>query len=392
MKASFIDNLFGYVTFELWGDEPEDFINAAISEGIELWGLKREKDTLTCSARIWQIKQVQTLAKKYNLVYTEKTEKGLAPTVKKYRFRYGILAGILIICAFIFIMSRFLWKIEIVGCDAIDQTRLEEKLAEYDIKIGGKADRKDLDDVQLKLLRDFENLAFISINIKGSYAKIEVTEREMPPETIDQYDPCNIVASGAGQIVSVKTYSGVTLCKKNDVVSKGQLLVSGIFDSKYVGFRMVHAKAEIMALTEETISVVKYYDYESYERTGNVKNYYTLNILGLSLTLPFGEPEYENSEETNDSSTLKINEDLYLPMSFEKTSVYETRPTKSTRTPEEAEKAAIAEAEEQFRVLSTQYEIQDYDIDIIRDGEKVTVNYYCTILRDIAAEKEIFRN
>ena len=79
-------------------------------------------------------------------------------------------------------------------------------------------------------------------------------------------------------------------------------------------------------------------------------------------------------------------------MSFEKTSVYETRPTKSTRTPEEAEKAAIAEAEEQFRVLSTQYEIQDYDIDIIRDGEKVTVNYYCTILRDIAAEKEIFRN
>ena len=40
MKASFIDNLFGYVTFELWGDEPEDFINAAISEGIELWGLK----------------------------------------------------------------------------------------------------------------------------------------------------------------------------------------------------------------------------------------------------------------------------------------------------------------------------------------------------------------
>ena len=78
-----------------------------------------------------------------------------------------------------------------------------------------------------------------------------------------------------------------------------------------------------------------------------------------------------------------------MPMSFEKTSVYETRPTKSTRTPEEA---AIAEAEEQFRVLSAQYEIQDYDIDIIRDGEKVTVNYYCTILRDIAAEKEIFRN
>ena len=85
-----------------------------------------------------------------------------------------------------------------MGCDAIDQTRLEEKLAEYDIKIGGKADRKDLDDVQLKLLRDFENLAFISINIKGSYAKIEVAEREMPPETIDQYDPCNIVASGSG--------------------------------------------------------------------------------------------------------------------------------------------------------------------------------------------------
>lgn len=392
MKFSFIDDLFGYVRFELWGNNPEDFINLAISEGIELWDLKREKDTLYASARIWQIKDVKCLAEKCRLVYTEKSGKGLTRTVKRYRFRYGILTGILILCTFIFIMSRFLWKIEIVGCNLIDQTKLEEKLAEYDVKIGGKADRKDLDDLQLKLLRDFSELAFISINIKGSYAKIEVTEREMPPEVIDQYDPCNIVASGSGQIISVKTYSGVTLCKKDDIVTKGQLLVSGIFDSKYVGFRMVHAKAEITARTEKTISVEKYYNYEGYERTGEEKNYYTVNLIGLSFTFPFGECDYENFEEINDSSTLKIKDDFYLPMSLEKTTFYKTELVSMTRTPETAEKAAMEEAEEKFRILQTECEIEDYNISVLRDGEKVTVKYYCTVIQDIAAEKEIFRN
>lgn len=392
MKNSITDILFGYVDFELWGENPEDFINVAVSEGIELWNIKREKDTLTASARIWQIKTVKQLAEKCRLVYTEKTGAGLPRTVKKYRFRYGILAGIIILCSFVFIMSRFLWKIEITGCNMIDQTRLEEKLAEYGVKIGGKANRDDFDELQLLLLRDFSELAFISVNIRGSYAKIEVTEKEMPPEVIDQYAPCNIVASGSGLILSVKTLSGVTLCKKNDVVSKGDLLVSGIFESQYVGFRMVHASAEIIALTEETITVEKYYNYDGEERTGRVKNRYTVNFLGLSFTLPFGECGFENFEEEYDSSTLKIKDDFYLPMSIEKTSFYETETKRKTRTPEEAEKEALAEAEEKFRILNTESAVEDSNLSIIKDGEKVTVKYYCTVIKNIAAQKEIFRN
>lgn len=391
MKISLIDRLFGCVSFELWGEYPEDFINLAAAEGIELWNLKREKDVLYATARLWQIKDVKNLAKKCRLVYTEKEERGLVKTVKNYRFRYGLAAGAVILCVFVFLSSRFLWRVNVTGCNLIDETKLEEKLAEYGIKIGGKAVRHDLDDVQLKLLRDFSELAFISINIKGSSAEIEVTERKIPPETIDQYDPCNIVASKSGQIVSVRVYSGVTLCKKDEVVSKGQLLVSGIFDSKYVGFRMVHAKADIKALTEEKITSEKYYNYEAQERTGNEKTYYTFNVLGLSFTFPFGSCPFSESETENEEKTLRIGDGFYLPMSLEKTTYYETSPVNKTRTPKEAEEEARREAEEKLRIFKTHTNIENCEEEILKDGEKVSVSFYCTVLENIAAEKEIFR-
>ncbi len=384
------DRLFGSVRFELWGDFPEDFLTLAAAEGVELWDIKRNGDVFSAKTRPWQTGDVRVIAEKCRLVYTEISQSGLSHTVKKYRCRYGILVGALLLFAFVFISSRFLWKIEITGCENTDIKKFEEKLAEYGVKVGGPSHRGDINDLQLLLLRDFPDIAFVAVNIKGSFAKVEVTERRLPPETVDQYSPCNIVASSPGIIISAKVYSGVTLCKENDVVAKGDLLVSGIFDSKYVGFRMVHAKAEIIARTEKAITAYRPYEYEKEERTGEKKTVYTFNIFGLSFSV--GSCPFENYEEENDIKHLKIGENGYLPFSVEKTVYYKTEKSKATRTPEEAEKEAVAEAEEKFRVFNETNFAEEVNTEIIRDSKGVTVKYYCTVISDIAAEKEIFRN
>ena len=104
------DRLFGSVRFELWGDFPEDFLTLAAAEGVELWDIKRNGDVFSAKTRPWQTGDVREIAKKCRLVYTEISQSGLSHTVKKYRFRYGILAGALLLFAFVFISSRFLWK------------------------------------------------------------------------------------------------------------------------------------------------------------------------------------------------------------------------------------------------------------------------------------------
>lgn len=384
------DRLFGSVRFELWGDNPEEFLTKCATSGVELWDIKRDGDVFSAATRPWQETDTKKIAKECRLVYTKISEKSIPHTVKKYRFRYGILVGALLLSAFVFISSQFLWKIEIIGCENTDIEKFQAKLTEYGVKIGGKAHRDDIKDLQLLLLRDFPDIAFVAVNINGSFAKVEVTERRLPPETVDQYSPCNIVASSPGVILSATVYSGVTLCKKNDVVAKGDLLVSGIFDSKYVGFRMVHAKAKIIARTENEITAYRPYEYEKEARTGDKKTAYTFNIFGLSFSV--GGCPFENYEEENDIKHLKIGENGYLPFSVEKTVYYKTEKSKAARTPDEAEKEAVAEAEEKFRIFNETSFAEEVNTEIIRDSKGVTVKYYCTVISDIAAEKEIFRN
>lgn len=384
------DKLFGCVRFELWGDCPEEFLNVAAEEGIELWKIKREKDCLYAETRIWQEEDVKKAAKKCRLVYTEKESFGPLKTAKRYRLRFGLLTGAILLCTLVFLSSLFLWKVDVVGCEKTDETALREKLSEYGIKVGGFSKRDDIKDVQLLILRDFPEIAFVAVNVKGSFATVEVSEREMPPETVDQYPPCNVVASDPGEIISVKVYSGVTLCKKGDVVSKGQLLVSGVFDSKYVGFRLVHAKAEIEARTEKKVTATKTYVYEKEELTGNTQTVYTLNLFGFEFSFP--KRTFENAEEDNDVKYLKINDNFYLPVSFSKTVCRETKKVTATRTPEETEKAALAEVDEKLRIFTELNRTEEIYTDVIRDGKGVTVNCYCTVISDIAAEKEIFRN
>ena len=77
------------------------------------------------------------------------------------------------------------------------------------LKIGCYKHGINVKELQLKIMLEEENVSWIAINIVGSTAYIEVSERRQPPEKLfDNNKVANIVAECDGQIKYLEIYSG----------------------------------------------------------------------------------------------------------------------------------------------------------------------------------------
>ena len=69
--------------------------------------------------------------------------------------------------------------------------------------------------------------------------------------------PCNIVASRDAQIKNVRLYSGMLVPMVGDGVKKGDIIVSGVVDTKYGRSFYVHSIGEITGIYTEKMTFSK---------------------------------------------------------------------------------------------------------------------------------------
>jgi similar to stage IV sporulation protein len=121
------------------------------------------------------------------------------------------------------------------------------------------------------MLLKLDELAWITVNVRGSSATVEVRERIPKPPVIDEGMPCNIIARKAGVVERMDTLAGKPAAQQGQTVDKGQLLVSGIVDVRrdggYTGARFIRADARVTART--------WYDVEGCLLTGASGKRYT---------------------------------------------------------------------------------------------------------------------
>ena len=93
------------------------------------------------------------------------------------------------------------------------------------------------------------DIAFISINTKGTKVVVEIVEKVKEPKSIPKDEPCNIVASKAGLITSINVLAGQKNVSIGDIVNEGDILVIGTMEmiKQPEKTHKVHAIAEIKA-------------------------------------------------------------------------------------------------------------------------------------------------
>ena len=173
------------------------------------------------------------------------------------------------------------------------EQQIRRVLAENGISIGTYLGNLDVEPIERHILRDLDGITWVSVNIMGCTADVEVRQKAQKPE-IQSMEPCNIVACADGVITKLKVREGFAAVKEGSGVAKGELIVSGFNPTKQGGVRYMHADADIYAdvISERELKIPKQYDY--YSITENKIDRMRLRFLWFELpaSLSFGNCPY----------------------------------------------------------------------------------------------------
>ena len=108
-------HISGYVNITVEGFFVERFINNCFANDIFLWNLERQKSTyLKARVSCKDFKKIRKIAKNTKCKVKIYSKKGLPIIINKYKKRKTFAIFLIAIIIFIFVLTRFIWNIEIV--------------------------------------------------------------------------------------------------------------------------------------------------------------------------------------------------------------------------------------------------------------------------------------
>lgn len=277
----------GFVCFEISGKYPERFINITARNSVRLWDVKRGSQSFTACMYMSDYIRIRPLARRAGVRLRIKSKKGAPSFISRYRGRVGVAVGA---CAFVitvFVMSMFIWSIDISGLDTLSVSDMQALLRDEGLYVGAFKPSLDYQGIARDIMLSRHEVGWMAVNVTGSYASVEVKEESPAPEVTDIDSPCNVKARCDGRILSIDTEQGTATLPEGSGVIEGQVLVSGVMTDALGGVRLVHADARVMAQTTHEAQFVIDSDTGFFRPDGDMAVRRRVGILGLSLPYSF---------------------------------------------------------------------------------------------------------
>ncbi len=301
----------GRLTLQIESLNPERFVNLLWKNDVHIKKIKKKNiATVVMEVSLGDYYKIEELSRKTNTKIKILTRKGVVFSFLKLRKRNALLFGVLCFMGILYYLSTYIWKIEVVSEQNVSPYEIRQQLRNVGIKSGINKKRIDVKKIEESLLKNNENIIWVKVRTEGSRLKVEISERQIPPNLTPDNNPCNIVAKKDGQVVRIYTAAGTSVVQPGDIVKSGQLLVKGE-QGKEGSTYQVHAKGSVLAKTyyEEykrvTIKGVRK------EKTGRkIVNYYIV-VNNKKIYLKKAKQSFSNYEKKNDNSGLVKKEYYY---------------------------------------------------------------------------------
>jgi len=383
--------LKGYVIIKIEGLTLERFLNLAATNDIYLWDINRVDYTiLEMKATIEGFRALKEIVNKVGCRVEIVEKRGLPFILYKLRYRKTLGIGFILFFAIIALLSSIIWDIEIIGNEKVKDEEILHLLKEEKIKEGIIKYRIDKDYVENLLLNEFDVFSFISVEIKGTKLIIEIKERDLPPEMIDEDIPTNIVAAKKGIIEKVIARNGKPKVRKGDVVEKGDVLISGIISDEFSENQiLVHAEGEVFARTLYSYKVEEPIIKTIKEETGRVFERKEFKIGERGIQFIKGDIPFEYYvEETEEIKILNL--DINLPF---KILVHKYKEVETMEIKQDIEliKSSnhIKAVEELNKQLPLEVEIISKDVKHYVRDNVVTTYVIIEVIEDIGVKRPI---
>lgn len=226
MSNKFFDQISGIIKVTIKGKKQERLINMALTRGIYIWGIKKIGENIQFKVRSNGLEALKNIADESGHEIEVISEEGLPFLKNLVKRRLGFLTGALIFILALYFMSSFIWFVQVVGNENLKTDQIIITAAKYGVYQGAAKWNFSRSEVEEAMLRDLSSLSYVKVGIKGVKATIEVVEKVLPNKEIT--GPCHIVASKDGIIEDLLVLEGQANVKKGDVVTKGDILISGV--------------------------------------------------------------------------------------------------------------------------------------------------------------------
>lgn len=389
MYKKALNFLRGSVALHCACSAPERVINLCALRNIPFWDLchiDEEHFTLRTTRGGAELLRCAVEQSGLTAQLTVQNEAGAPVRLRGFRRRYVLLAALGVAAACIWSLSSFVWAFTVTGNDTVPTEAILRCLEKNGVAVGTPVRRIHQETLRNHVLLELTDLSWLSVNVRGCTAHIQVVERRRPPQIFSSAQRANVVASRDGLVIGVEALQGRGEVAVGDTVTAGQLLISGVSDSRFGGMRLMNAQGRIYARTWYELSLTAPLEVAQKGETARTVrrfaliagkhriNFYTGgSILGTgcdkitayhSLSLPFG---------------------ITLPLHLAVETVTQSPLTATTRTVQQAQQEAEAQLLALFAAARTaDAEVTETAFLARRRGGSLQVTLRAECVEDIA--------
>lgn len=339
------------------GEETLRFVNLCRNNGIELRHLVRRENAIQMEIDAENFKKLRPLVRKTHVKIHILNRHGPAFFFYRHKRRWWFLLGMTVFAGMIYILSLFVWQIDIDGNRKYTDALILQALAQMDVKTGCRKSEIDLPEIEEELRIMYNEITWVSASIAGTKLQIELREgdlkisgssgggqtgnvkrvenRENNPKTQNgesEIDlPANLVADEDAIITNLVVRRGTVAVRYGDEVKKGDVLIEGkvyIYNEDETLKKVDYLTAEGDVFGKYQELYEKHYQRKHEVRSYKGKNYRELGvaIVGKSFCLPVWENILKKQLEENTLSEVwswkkqfRLTPTFYLPFALEYT-------------------------------------------------------------------------
>nr|WP_270257152.1 sporulation protein YqfD [Coprococcus catus] len=339
------------------GEETLRFVNLCRNNGIELRHLVRRENAIQMEIDAENFKKLRPLVRKTHVKIHILNRHGPAFFFYRHKRRWWFLLGMTVFAGMIYMLSLFVWQIDIDGNRKYTDALILQALAQMDVKTGCRKSEIDLPEIEEELRIMYNEITWVSASIAGTKLQIELREgdlkisgssgggqtgnvkrvenRENNPKTQNGESetdlPANLVADEDAIITNLVVRRGTAAVRYGDEVKKGDVLIEGkvyIYNEDETLKKVDYLTAEGDVFGKYQELYEKHYQRKHEERSYTGKNYRELGvaIVGKSFCLPVWENILKKQLEENTLSEVwswkkqfRLTPTFYLPFALEYT-------------------------------------------------------------------------
>lgn len=386
--------IVGYATIRMEGKQTEQFIQLCINEQIPVWNIimlsSRKYEAMIYLHHFEQVKEIASTFTHFKVELVQK--RGIFVKIKAILARKEWLLACIISIFFLFLLANTAWKVDIKGVPIHLERAIEDKLEQVGLYEGAWVYSLDpLEIVQDELLNDIPDLLYIGIEQKGTSYYIDAIEKKIEHPKEDT-TTTELTAKKDGIIDKMFIESGIPVVKRNDMVKKGDVLVTNKLElleednKKDDKAKKIPVKGKVYANTWYNVKVSVALDKSQASLTGKNKTYYHLQVGTFSIPVwGWKEQPYTDQIAEYDVQPIRLWK-WTLPITWVKKELHEYEAHTTSLSQKIIEEKMLKHIEENVkRTYGQDTEVLNYYVlhETIDNG-KVKMNLYVSLMENIA--------